>query len=113
LAVGKGGHYQFDATGTSPYFHCGKVKWIGKSIPRSHFSKDLLFSFDAFLTICRVQRNNAEVRIAPMRAIARKTEALASVTQPEPADIPDADAGIPDSYLLDKACISDLKPASV
>lgn len=94
------GDYQFDAAGPSPYFHYRNVKWIGESIPRSHFDKDLLFSFGAFMTICRVQRNNAEARIAAMRANGWKAEALATVMQPGSTDIPDADAGIPDLEVL-------------
>ena len=92
--------FAFDAAGSSPYFHYRKVKWIGESIPRSHFGKDLLFSFGAFMTICRVQRNNAEARIAAMRANGWKAEALAALTQPESADVPDADTGIPDLEVL-------------
>jgi restriction system protein len=43
------------------------VKWIGEAIPRTQFGQDLLHSFGAFLTICRIQRNNAEARINAMR----------------------------------------------
>lgn len=60
--------YKFEKAGPDPYFHWRSVKWIGEAIPRSHFSQDLLYSFGAFLTICRIQRNNAEARIAAMRA---------------------------------------------
>jgi restriction system protein len=62
------GDYHFDPAGPDPFFHWRPLKWIGESIPRSHFGKDLLFSFGAFMTICRIQRNNAEARIASMRA---------------------------------------------
>lgn len=60
--------YKFEKGGPDPYFHWRSVKWVGEAIPRSHFSQDLLYSFGAFLTICRIQRNNAEARIAAMRA---------------------------------------------
>jgi restriction system protein len=57
------------------------VKWLGDPIPRDHFGQDLLHTFGAFLTICRVQRNNAESRIAAMRANGWKAETLASITR--------------------------------
>ncbi|MAF05795.1 MULTISPECIES: restriction endonuclease [unclassified Herbaspirillum] len=61
------GDYQCQPSGPSPFFHSRTVKWIGEAIPRTHFGKDLLFSFGAFMTICRIKRNNAEQRIAVMR----------------------------------------------
>ena len=47
--------------GPNPFYHWRKVEWIAESVPRNHFGKDLLFSFGAFMTICRIQRNNAEI----------------------------------------------------
>ncbi len=44
--------------------HVRKVTWIKPDLPRSTFQQDLLYSFGAFLTVCRVQRNNAEERVA-------------------------------------------------
>ena len=72
------GGYQFEAAGPSPYYHWRPVKWIAEAVPRANFSKDLLFTFGAFLTICRVQRNNAEQRIAAMRANGWKPESIAA-----------------------------------
>jgi restriction system protein len=45
--------------------HIRPVKWL-KTIPRSHFDQDLLFSLGAFMTVCRIKRNDAENRIAKM-----------------------------------------------
>ncbi|MGQ9673993.1 MAG: restriction endonuclease [Candidatus Aminicenantales bacterium] len=42
--------------------HARSVEWI-KEIPRTEIEPDLLYSFGAFMTVCRVQRNNAEERI--------------------------------------------------
>lgn len=42
--------------------HTRSVKWI-KEVPRTAIEQDLLYSFGAFMTVCRVQRNNAEKRI--------------------------------------------------
>lgn len=75
------GDYHFESGGPNPFFHWRPVKWIGETIPRAHFGKDLLNTFGAFMTICRVQRNNAEARIAAMRANGWKPETIASVTK--------------------------------
>ncbi|MFN3716409.1 MAG: restriction endonuclease [Thiobacillus sp.] len=74
------GDYHFEPGGPNPFFHWLPVKWIGEAVPRANFGKDLLTTFGAFMTICRVQRNNAEARIAAMRANDWKPESLAAVT---------------------------------
>jgi restriction system protein len=68
------GDYRSDSAGPDPFYHWRSVKWIGEAIPRANFGQDLLFSFGAFMTICRVQRNNAEARILAMRASGWKPE---------------------------------------
>lgn len=42
--------------------HTRPVEWVRTDVPRSDFGKNLLFSLGAFLTVCRIQRNNAEQR---------------------------------------------------
>ncbi|MCQ8115831.1 restriction endonuclease [Methylomonas rosea] len=76
------GDYQFDAKAANPFYHWRSVKWIGEAIPRAHFGQDLLYSFGAFLTICRIQRNNAEQRLAAMQANGWKAESLLATIQP-------------------------------
>jgi restriction system protein len=79
------GDYRFEPDGPAPFFHWRSVKWIGDPVPRTHFSPDLLYTFGACLTICRVQRNNAEARITAMREAGWKPEpAAATVTAPTP-----------------------------
>ena len=75
------GDYHFEPGGPNPFFHWRPVKWIGEAVPRANFGKDLLNTFGAFMTICRVQRNNAEARIAAMRDDGWKPESLAAVTK--------------------------------
>lgn len=77
------GDYQASLNGPNPFYHWRAVKWLGEGVPRSHFGQDLLYSFGAFLTICRIRRNNAEQRIAAMRANGWKSETLAASAQPE------------------------------
>lgn len=80
------GEYNFEAKGPDPYYHWRAVKWIGEAVPRGNFGKDLLFTFGAFLTICRVQRNNAEQRIAAMRVNGWRPETVGGVTNTTEAD---------------------------
>ena len=42
--------------------HTRKVKWL-KTIPRSEFDQDILYSLGAFLTVGRVRRDDAEERV--------------------------------------------------
>lgn len=80
------GDYHFEADGPDPYYHWRTVKWIGEAIPRTNFGQDLLYTFGAFLTICRIQRNNAEKRILAMRANGWKPETTSALKQPAIAD---------------------------
>lgn len=57
------GDYAFDAKAADPYYHSRQVKWLGEAIPRDQFDQDLLFSLGAFMTVCRIERNDAEARI--------------------------------------------------
>jgi len=43
--------------------HTRKVTWIRDDLPRSTFDQDILYTMGAFLTVCRISRNNAEERI--------------------------------------------------
>ncbi|HEX7039874.1 MAG TPA: restriction endonuclease [Trueperaceae bacterium] len=48
--------------------HARKVKWIRTDVPRTAIGTDLLYSLGAFLTVARIQRNNAEERIKALLA---------------------------------------------
>ncbi|MCR4310367.1 MAG: restriction endonuclease [Deltaproteobacteria bacterium] len=78
------GDYHFEPGGPDPYYHWRPVKWISEGVPRANFGGDLLASFGAFMTICRVQRNNAEARIHAMRANGWKPEKLSRITVVDP-----------------------------
>lgn len=49
-----------------PYRHSRKVKWLAQDVPRSAFDSDLLMSFGAIMTICEINRNDAEKRVRAM-----------------------------------------------
>ena len=86
------GGYQFDPLAPSPFYHWRAVKWVGDAIPRSHFGQDLLYSFGAFMTICRIQRNQAEQRIVAMRASGWKADPLAAAISTPKATAADESA---------------------
>lgn len=63
IAIGKvTGPYKYrDELGES--CHTRKVEWLKTDIPRTRFGQDLLYSLGAFMTVCQIQRNNAEERV--------------------------------------------------
>jgi len=61
------GDYVYDESLGNPYYHYRNVNWIATDIPRDRFDQDLLYSFGAFMTVCKIHRNNAEKRIREMR----------------------------------------------
>lgn len=60
------GDYQYNQNAENPFFHYRSINWFATDIPRSNFDQDLLYSFGAFMTVCRINRNNAEERIRLM-----------------------------------------------
>ena len=75
-------------------------KWIAEAVPRAHFSQDILYTFGAFMTICRVQRNNAEQRIAAMQRNGWKPETIQASTK---IMVPVTDEAAEDSDLEELA----------
>jgi Uncharacterized conserved protein len=62
------GAYEHHPEGPDPYFHSRSVEWTHKDVPRTRFDKDLLYSFGAFMTVCRVSRHDAENRVRAVLA---------------------------------------------
>lgn len=60
------GGYVFDSSGDGSKFHYRTVKWIASDIPRSIFDQDILYSIGAFMTVCQIERNDAERRVREM-----------------------------------------------
>jgi restriction system protein len=64
IAIGRAtGQYEYKPENPLGAKHTRAVEWIQQDIPRSRFDQDLLYSFGAFMTVCQIQRNNAEERI--------------------------------------------------
>ncbi len=62
IAIGKVlGEYEYKEL-TANIKHIRRVKWL-KTIPRSAFDQDILYSLGAFMTVCQISRNDAENRV--------------------------------------------------
>lgn len=57
------GDYVYDESLGSPYYHYRAVTWFATDIPRDVFDQDILYSLGAFMTVCKIHKNNAEERI--------------------------------------------------
>ncbi|MFE4123168.1 restriction endonuclease [Priestia sp. YIM B13486] len=55
--------YEFTENLGPDIIHTRRVRWITKDMPRTSLNQDLLYSLGAFMTVCRIQRNDAETRI--------------------------------------------------
>ncbi len=60
------GDYTYTHAAEPLYRHSRTVKWLETDIPRSTFDPDILASLGAFMTICKISRNDAEKRIVAM-----------------------------------------------
>jgi restriction system protein len=68
IALGRlAGPYEYALIGEEKR-HTRKVKWVIPGVPRSTFKQDLLYSLGAFLTVCRIQRNDASKRVTEVLA---------------------------------------------
>jgi len=64
VALGKvTGPYSYRKVGNE-FRHTRSVKWIRPDVARTVFAQDLLYSIGAFMTVCRITRNDAERRVA-------------------------------------------------
>ena len=56
------GPYVYNPNNPEGAKHTRPVEWF-KEIPRDRIDRDILYSLGAFMTVCRIQRNNAEERV--------------------------------------------------
>ena len=63
IAIGRvTGPYEY-RTDLGEVHHTRKVKWLQTDIPRASLGQDLLYSLGALMTVCQIQRENAEARM--------------------------------------------------
>jgi restriction system protein len=91
------GPYKYQKIGDA-FRHTRPVKWVRTDVPRTTFHPDLLASFGAFMTVCRVSRNNAEQRIASVMSGKPDPRFIVVGTKGDkpPADVEDAAELVPD-----------------
>jgi len=96
IAVGRlSGPYAYRDDLGADFKHTRAVDWLKTDVPRDSFDQDLLYSFGAFLTIGRVQRENAERRV-----LAAIGEPVATPEERSPEDeAPEAEASPDPSQL--------------
>ena len=73
------GDYVFEETATPPFCHYHTVDWYAVDIPRSAFDQDILYSFGAFMTICRIKQ---EDRIKAQIKASQHGSTQGAATQP-------------------------------
>ena len=62
IAIGEvEGEYEYQKLADN-IMHIRHVKWL-KTIPRSDFDQDILYSLGALMTVCQIKRNEAENRV--------------------------------------------------
>lgn len=72
--------YAFDPKAEQTYRHSIKVKWLNTDVPRTAFAQDLLYSFGAFMTVCRMSKNDAEARVRAMEKMGWKALPMAATS---------------------------------
>jgi restriction system protein len=72
--------YQFVSDAPNDGKHQIPVKWI-KEIPRNEISQDLLYSLGAFMTVCKMTRNDAELRLTAL--VEGKSDPVFKQTAPD------------------------------
>jgi restriction system protein len=92
IAIGRiTGPYRYTTEFGAGMKHTRAVEWIKTDIPRTAFDQDILYSFGAFMTVCQIQRNNAEERVKAVLA-----------GKPQPAPQPNAEFEADASYDLEQ-----------
>lgn len=80
------GEYEFLPQNENPYYHTHKVEWFACGIPRSRFEQDILYSFGAFMTICRIKQESRIWDVLKLAEHSPKTTDVSSVDEPEATD---------------------------
>jgi len=96
------GEYVYDKSLGSPYYHYRDIEWFAIDIPRDNFDQDILYSLGAFMTVCKIHKNDAEKRIKAMYAndwIVKKGSTSIEVASDEDVDSTQIDLN---EFILDR-----------
>ena len=86
------GDYRYLPDGLPSMRHQRSVEWIREDVPRDAIDQDLRYSLGAFMTVCRIRRNNAEERI---KALLDGAPVSPAPEVPEALEPGETDAGVP------------------
>lgn len=54
--------YEIDEKAPNPFYRRRSINWFAPNIPRTCFDQDILFSFGAYMTICRICQEDRVVK---------------------------------------------------
>ena len=77
------GDYEILPNNGNPYYHARRVERVACDIPRANFDQDILYSFGAFMTICRIKQ---EERIKAVIQAHNQGKKAQQVIPQEPQD---------------------------
>lgn len=80
------GPYEYRTNLPGGAVHTRPVEWLAQ-VPRRAFDVDILLSFGAFMTVCRIERNDAELRVRTLLAAGHGGTALVPVRDSPPPDL--------------------------
>jgi restriction system protein len=87
VAVGRArGPYTYRPDQPAGAKHGRPVEWLRTDVPRTEIGQDLLYSLGAFMTVCQVNRNNAEERFQGIIKTGRDPN-LSDTDGPEELDL--------------------------
>lgn len=81
------GDYKYNKFAENRFKHYREVNWFATDIPRDNFDQDILYSFGAFLTVCKITRNDAEKRIHEMAENNWKVHGETAKAFMDPSDV--------------------------
>lgn len=84
------GEYEYLSENKNPYYHSRQMEWFACDIPRSSFEQDILYSFGAFMTICRIKQESRILAVLKMVEQGQKVPIQSSIgelVEPEPLDV--------------------------
>jgi len=84
--------YEFRTDLGKNHQHTRRVKWIKTDLPRTAFDQDLLYSFGAFMAVCKIERNQAETRVKAL---------IEGKGIPAPVPKSPGDSGIPEPETIE------------
>jgi restriction system protein len=92
IAVGEVvGPYRYTTEYGEDMHHVRPVKWLATDLPRTKFDQDLLYTFGAFMTVSRAERNNAESRVRAMLSDKNPSPPPPAGEPPEPTQVEERD----------------------